>query len=167
MLSQTGEVRYILHRVEDVTELVQATELGDELAGKTLSMERDSIKRSQELACIVKQSGGHIWVHSELGQGAMFKLYFPRVSGEEEHVSEPSPAPESLRGRETILLVEDNAQVRTLARSILRRSGDAAFGAANGGVAPLICEQHGTNIDLLLTDVVLPLMSGRQLAERL
>ncbi|MEO8841012.1 MAG: PAS domain-containing protein, partial [Kofleriaceae bacterium] len=116
---------------------------------------------------IVKQSGANIFVYSEPGVGTAFKLYFPKAGGSitvEPPVAEPEPGPEQ---GGTILLVEDEDPLRALARNILRRQGYVVLEAPNAGEALLICEQHGGNIDLLLTDVVLPRMSGRLLAERL
>jgi two-component system cell cycle sensor histidine kinase/response regulator CckA len=115
---------------------------------------------------IVKQSGGNIWVYSELGRGTTFKVYLPRVD-EEVDVLRLPVAPSTLRGTETILLVEDEEQVRTIALNILRRQGYQVIPAQNAGDALLICERHEGRIDLLLTDVVMPLMSGPELAKRL
>ena len=117
---------------------------------------------------IVKQSGGFIWLYSEKGVGTSFRVYFP-VAPEEvvPVVAEPAELVVKLDGPETILLVEDEERVRTLACTILRRHGYNVLEAAGGGDALLISEQHPASIHLLLTDVVMPHMSGRQLADRL
>ncbi|HZV06945.1 MAG TPA: response regulator [Gemmataceae bacterium] len=116
---------------------------------------------------IVKQSGGQIQVYSELGVGTTFKIYLPRVQqpavGRKSH-----PGVVRLRrGTETVLLVEDDDGVRALTRTILERSGYRVLEARNGGEALLLCEQHQGPIHLLVSDVIMPQMSGGQLAERL
>jgi signal transduction histidine kinase len=116
---------------------------------------------------IVKQSGGHIWVYSEPGRGTTFKIYLPRV---EEAVTASAARrclPEPAWGHETILLVEDEQAVRDLARDVLQAQGYTVLEAKHGRDALLISELYSRPIHLLLTDVVMPEMSGRELANRL
>jgi len=117
---------------------------------------------------VVHQSGGVICVDSVLGSGTTFSVYFPVAAGTVDQLPEPTNLDRpSLIGTETILLVEDEERVRLLVRAILTKFGYIVLDAQSGGDALLLCEQHPDTIDLLLTDVVMPRMSGRQLAERL
>jgi two-component system cell cycle sensor histidine kinase/response regulator CckA len=115
---------------------------------------------------IVQQSGGNIWVYSEIGRGTTFKVYLPRADGELE-APRHSVEPTTLQGTETILLVEDEEQVRVVVLGALRRQGYHVIAAQNAGEALLLCEKHPGRIDLLLTDVVMPQLSGPELARRL
>jgi two-component system cell cycle sensor histidine kinase/response regulator CckA len=115
---------------------------------------------------IVQQSGGSVWVYSELGRGTTFKIYFPRVDRPLD-VVRPAVPPATLRGSETILLVEDDDQVRAVARGILSRCGYHVIEARNAGEALLHSESHPGRIHLLVSDVVMPQMSGPELAKRL
>jgi len=116
---------------------------------------------------IVKQSGGHLWVYSEVGQGTTFKIYLPRVDEGLEDYVRPVVSADLAPGTETILLVEDEDMVRKLSRDVLETCGYHILEAANGAEAYDICQQTKESIDLLLTDVVMPGMSGRELADRL
>ena len=116
---------------------------------------------------IVKQSGGNIWVYSEPGKGTTFKIYLPRADEPLEEVVERVAGGELHRGDETILVVEDNDEVREVAVRILSGQGYRVLEASQGLDAFLICTEHDGPIHLLLTDVVMPKMSGRELAETL
>ena len=118
---------------------------------------------------IVKQSGGYIWVYSEIGKGTTFKIYLPRVASTEEEVQPVAVATvdEVEPGTETILLVEDEANLRYLARHYLEKQCYRVIEAADGAVAMQIAVAHEAIIHLLLTDVIMPGMNGRELAQRI
>jgi PAS domain S-box-containing protein len=117
---------------------------------------------------IIKQSGGYIWVYSEPGKGTSFKVYLPRVSATGEAiVAEPSVTNAKLEPAQgTILLVEDESNVRQLAREYLENQGYTVLEAAGGAAAIEISNAHPGPIHLLLTDVIMPGMNGRELAQR-
>jgi len=114
---------------------------------------------------IVKQSGGYIWVYSEPGRGTTFKIYLPRVDAPAAEPKGSDAAP-GRTGTETILIAEDEDAVRRAAQRILERAGYRILTATGGADAVRLCEQHRGEIDLLLTDVVMPEMSGRELERR-
>jgi PAS domain S-box-containing protein len=116
---------------------------------------------------IIKQSGGDITVYSEPGQGATFRIYLPAGEGTMSDLAVPQASAVIRGGNETILLVEDEETVRKLARTALQGRGYAILEASHGGEALSLFEQHQELIDLLVTDVVMPRMSGRELAEQL
>jgi two-component system, cell cycle sensor histidine kinase and response regulator CckA len=115
---------------------------------------------------IVKQSGGTIWVYSEPSRGTSFKVYLPRTNEVARPEASETPIT-TLHGSETILLVEDEVQIRKVAKGILARHGYRVIESQSASDALLICDQHKGTIDLLLTDVIMPQMSGSQLAERM
>jgi two-component system cell cycle sensor histidine kinase/response regulator CckA len=113
---------------------------------------------------VVKQSGGYIWVYSEPGLGATFKIYLPRVTSAGRQIGPVEVAARPARGSETILLVEDEESLRTLTRTILERNGYKVLEASGGKEAIEIAQRHGGSIDLLLTDMVMPGMNGHEVA---
>ena len=116
---------------------------------------------------VVKQSGGYLWVDSELGKGSVFQMFLPRVEESVTKVVSNSGPAEALRGGEIILLVEDADALRKLARSFLEERGFKVLTAAKGEDALAVAANHKGKIDLLVTDVVMPGMNGRALAEHL
>jgi hypothetical protein len=110
---------------------------------------------------IVKQSGGYVWADSQLGKGSTFRVFFPRVEGKSVG-DEPEAAPQvPARGTETILLVEDEPMVRRLARTVLQDAGYRVLDAGEGDEASSFAREHRNSIHLLVTNVVMPRMSGR------
>ena len=116
---------------------------------------------------VVKQSGGFIWVYSEVGKGTSFKIYLPRVDHPEDKEILPVPFTEAPRSTETILLAEDEQDVREVAKEFLESGGYSVIEATNGAEALRLATEHEAAIDLLVTDMVMPGMTGRELARRL
>jgi len=115
---------------------------------------------------IVKQSGGYVWVYSEPNQGTTFKIYLPRVDQPVEGMAADKQPEFVMRGTETVLLVEDDPQLRQLSSSVLRHCGYNVLTASTPEEGLAICDTNHNDIRLLVTDVVMPRMNGRQLAER-
>ncbi len=115
----------------------------------------------------VKQAGGSVEVYSEEGEGTTFKIYLPLVAQKAERLQAAAPAIDMPGGTETVLIVEDEKSVRDMAIRILKRLGYNVLQAPDGGQAFMLAEKYTDKIDLLVTDVIMPGMNGRQLAERL
>jgi two-component system cell cycle sensor histidine kinase/response regulator CckA len=116
---------------------------------------------------IVKQSGGDIWVYSEPGHGTTFKIFLPKSTEIADEAKSDRARPEASRGTETVLLAEDEDAVRKLTQRVLERAGYNVLTARDGPDAMRVAALHLGAIDLLVTDMVMPAMNGRQLAENL
>jgi two-component system, cell cycle sensor histidine kinase and response regulator CckA len=115
----------------------------------------------------VRQSGGCITVSSKVGEGTVFQIFLPRVEDPVEVIEVPSAAPQPTRGAETILVVEDDDAVRRMTREFLKIKGYTVIEARSAANAIQIMEERNEEIDLVLTDVLMPGMKGRELVERL
>ncbi len=113
---------------------------------------------------IVKQSGGYIWAYTELGHGTTFKIYLPRVAETAEAPESTPSAPTPVGGSETVLVVEDQEEVRKLTKRVLEARGYTVLAARNGAEALEIVARHPNRIHLMITDVVMPGMNGREVA---
>jgi two-component system cell cycle sensor histidine kinase/response regulator CckA len=116
---------------------------------------------------IIKQSGGFIWVYSELNKGTAFKIYLPRVDQQAEHAITPRAATDIPSGTETVLLAEDEQDVREIARQFLESGGYKVIEAKDGADAIRLAAEFSGHIDLLVTDMVMPGMTGQELAVKL
>ena len=114
---------------------------------------------------IVKQTGGNIWLYSEPGKGTTFKIYLPAIAALPEDIGKVAPAEAVQRGGETVLVVEDDEQLRRLTHRALASQGYTVLEADRGSTALDIARRHKGHIDLLLTDVIMPDTNGRKLAE--
>jgi signal transduction histidine kinase len=116
---------------------------------------------------IVRQAGGHVWVYSEVDKGSTFKIYLPRIDAPVATVAEAAPVAAPRRGSETVLLVEDDDAVRGVATRILRKTGYTVLEAINGTEALRICADPSIAIDVIITDMVMPELGGREFAAKL
>ncbi len=115
---------------------------------------------------VVKQSGGYIWVYSEVGKGTTFKIYLPQVTESAETPGSKKPPQDRVQGSETILLVEDDAAVRELVDAMLSAQGYKVLVSRNPQDVGNLCDGHAGRIHLLITDMVLPGTSGREIAKQ-
>jgi two-component system cell cycle sensor histidine kinase/response regulator CckA len=115
---------------------------------------------------IVKQSGGYVWVYSDVSQGTTFRVYLPRVDGTAVTPESSAPSERVISGSETVLVAEDEDTVRAVVARVLRRQGYSVLEARDGDEALRMCREHIGPIHLILTDVIMPQVSGAQLAQQ-